>query len=258
MAAEESGVFAGLPMELVERVAWFLSLPALKTFRSRDCQCAAAGFKPLLEFVPHAVNSSMLDISGRVLNRELRQLACIASMSSISKVITSLTVGLGAAKLDLLSTIRLPNLKSFRLKQIELNTANHIMAFVSWHENSLRTIDMSKVDVVCPLTEGSLNEVLPIEWRGIFTTIRGLPKLSELLVSDLGYHNAPRGLTYRIWINPRHIRGSAYTRCEEASSCDVVICAKGAQARTKHAVDKAIDALLQSTGKKVLQFHIGV
>ena len=258
MAAEESGAFAGLPTELVERIAWFLPLPPLKTFRSMDCKCAAAGFKPLLEFVPHAVNSSMLDISGRVLNRELHQLACIASTSSISKVITSLTVGLGAARLDLLSEIRLLNLKSFRLKQIELNTASHVIAFLSRHENSLSSIEMSKVDVVCSLTEGSLNEVLPMEWRGILTPIRGLPQLSELLVSDLGYHNAARDLTYRIWINPRHIRGGAYTRCEEASSCDVVICAKGAQARTKHAVDKAIDAVLQSTGKKVLQFHIGV
>ena len=258
MSTEENTAFAALPVELVERIAWFLPLTALKTFRSTDGKCAAAGLKPLLEFVPRAVNASMLELPGRVLNRDLDQLVDIATTPSISKVITSLTVGRGATRLELLSTIHLPNLLSFRLRQIEIDSAKYITTFLSGHENSLRSVELNKVDIICPLTEGSRNEILPMEWRDILTTIRGLPHLSELLVSDLGYYNAERDMTYRIWIDPAQIRENASLRCEEAGNCDVVIRATGAQARAKDAVDKAIDAVMLSTGKKVLKFRIGV
>jgi hypothetical protein len=97
-----------------------------------------------------------------------------------------------------------------------------------------------------------------MEWRSILTTVRGLPHLSELLVSDLGYYNAERDITYRIWIDPEQIYENANLRCEEDSNCYVVIRATGAQARAKDAVAKAIDAVMQSTGKKVLKFRIGV
>lgn len=104
-----------LPAELVEKIAYQLPLATLKAFRLAEHRSAAAGFRPLLDFVPNAIKSSTLELRGRP-NRELSQLAGLTSMPPIARILTSLIVGCGATRLDLLPKIHLPSLTHFELK----------------------------------------------------------------------------------------------------------------------------------------------
>ena len=229
-----------LPAELVEKIAYQLPLATLKAFRLSESRCAAAGFKPLLGFVPNAINSSTLEQRGRASNRELSQLVDLTSIPPIARIVTSLTVGHGATRLELLSEIQLPSLACFRLKQIETTAAQDITTFLSNHAHTLQNLELDKVDIIRPLKEGNRNETLPTEWQNILTTIHGLPHVSDLLLSDLGYYNPNRDITYRIWIDPAQIRENESLRREDGSGCEVVIRAKGAQATARGAVGKVV------------------
>jgi hypothetical protein len=244
-----------LPAELVEKIAYQLPLATLKAFRLAEDRSAAAGFRPLLDFVPNAIKSSTLELRGRP-NRELSQLVGLTSMPPIARIVTSLIVGCGATRLDLLPKIHLPSLTHFELKQLEITAARDVTTFLTNHSRTLQILELDKIDIICPLTEGHRNEILPAEWQAILATIRGLPHVAELLLSDLGYYNPQHDITYRIWINPAQIRENESLRREDGSGCDIVIRAKGAQATARGAVGKVIDAVLGSTGRKVFKFRI--
>lgn len=106
------------------------------------------------------------------------------------------------------------------------------------------------------MTEGNRSETLPAEWRSLLSAIPELPHLAELVVLDLGYYNLDRDLRYKIWIDQEAIRQNEALRGSEGDRYPVLIRAKAAQATTKWAVPKVVDAVLQSTGKKVFKFQI--
>ena len=256
MDSNEQTGLDDLPAELVEKIAYQLPIATLKAFRLAKRSIAAAGFKPLVDFVPNAINCSTLELPNRTSNRELSQLLSLALIPWISKTITSLTIGHGATTLELLSEIQLPSLACFRLKQIEISSASNITTFLSNHAHSLQNLELDKVDIICLLTEGDRNEVLPREWHDILTVIRGLPHIADLLLSDLGYYNPKRDITYRIWIDPAQIRENEILRREDGDGCEVVIRAKGAQATARGAVGKVVDAVLASNGRKVFRLRV--
>lgn len=256
MDPNDSAGLRDLPIELVEKVAYQLPLATLKDFRLSESRCAAAGFKPLLGFVRNAINCSTVELPGRTSKRKLSQVVDLAWIPWISKTITSLTVGHGATRLELLPEILLPSLASFRLKQIEISSASDVTTFLTNHAHTLQNLELDKVDIICPLSEADRNDTLPGEWHNILTTIRGLPQVADLLLSDLGYYNPKRDITYRIWIDPAQIRENESLRREDGNGCEVVIRAKGAQATAKGAVSKVVDAVLASTGRKVFRLRV--
>lgn len=248
--------FEYLPIELVEEIAWQLPLAGLRSFRLSGSRNAAAGLKPLLYFVPGAVSCSTLQSPRGVPCRQLSDLAAISRFRSIANVITSLTVGKGASKLDLLSQICLPNLSFFRMIQVEIESSQGVTIFLSNHANTLTSMEIREVDITCPLTEGDRHETLPQEWQAILRASKELPNISDLMILDIGYYNQQRDMRYKIWFHQESIYQNERLRREATGRYDALIRAKAAHATAKWAVQAVVDAVLLSTGKKVFQFQI--
>ena len=253
--------FEKLAIELVERIASFLQPRDLKTFRTLDSKCASAGFKPLLAFMPSAVNSSNLNRRDLGPKRRLSQLVDATSALAISKIIYSLTIGQGSSCIELLSALHLPTLSQFRLEKINIFSPETIITFLNNHHDSLRNIVFRGVSITCSFENGLENETLPQEWQSIFTTIQALPSLTALAFADLGYHDATGTSIYRLWIHRTQICGSRSpihygTDSGEAYHAEEVINAQEVLSRARGAVNRAIEAVLNSTGMKVLTYSI--
>ena len=190
-----------LAVELVEKIAWHLRLPELQAFRTLHSKCAAAGFKPLLEWMPCTVNLSTITVSRKDLGRSRRmsQLKDMAAVPAVARIIYSLSVGQNPRFLDLLPTLHLPTLSHFRLDHIHILSSHDIESFLTNHGQSLRSVAFRNVNLSClSLPEGLERGLLPERWRSIFITIRELPRLTSLVLSELGYEHVSGANNYRL------------------------------------------------------------
>jgi hypothetical protein len=192
----------------------------------------------------------------------LSDLVSLAPFPSVTSIITSLTIGRGASSidsLDLLSQLRLPSLTHFRINQVEIGLAHHIVLFLTNHANTLEGLEIREIDIICAVPEGSLHdlqETLPAEWRAILHTIKELPHVSDLLILDIGYVNQELDVRHKIWFHQESILRNERVRSESSGRYEALIRAKAAQASAQWAVQIIVNAVLQSTGKKVLKFQI--
>lgn len=244
------------PVELVEEIAWHMPLATLRDFRLSNRRAAAGGYKPLLRFVPTTITCSNLSLSREVSCRNISDLVSPAPIPFISSIISSLTIGRGASKLDLLSQLRLPSLTHFWINQIEIRAAHHTVLFLTNHANTLKSLEIREVDIVCAVTKASQEETLPPEWRAILLTIKELPHVIDFMILDIGYLNHESDARYKIWFHQESILRNERVRSQSSGQYEALIRAKAAQASAQWAVQLISDAVLQSTGKRVFKFQI--